>query len=160
SITLNPTPTFDWSDVTKAGAPVVYDLYLSIFVMPPPVEPIWMTFYYDITESEFTPPDSLDDNRFTYWKVKARDLAGNFAYSDIWSVKYLQFICGDINNDGTAFNIVDLNFLVNYIFRGGPLPPIIPASDLNGSGGNPNIVDLNIIVNRIFRGAALPTCAP
>lgn len=158
SITLNPMPTFDWSDVTKAGAPVVYDLYLSTDSTFP-AGPLTST-YFSIAVSQYTPVDSLTENAFTFWKVIARDQAGNSSNSDVWSVKYIQFLCGDINNDGTAFNIVDLNFLVNYIFRGGPLPPIIPASDLNGSGGNPNIVDLNIIVNRIFRGAPLPTCQP
>ena len=68
------------------------------------------------------------------------------------------FICGDANNDQTGMNILDLTFLVDYIFRGGPLPTSIVAADLDGSGGNPNIIDLTKIVDRIFRGAPLPTC--
>ncbi|MGH8015665.1 MAG: hypothetical protein ACREBV_05700, partial [Candidatus Zixiibacteriota bacterium] len=158
SLIQDPTPTFDWSDVTKSAAPVVYDLYLSNFAPPPPGDPIWMTIYSGISESEYTPTDSLNEGTFTYWKVVARDLAGNQASSEIFSVKYFLFICGDANNDGTGSNILDLTFIVDYIFRGGPLPAIPAAADLDGSGGNPNIIDLTKLVDRIFRGGALPTC--
>ncbi len=156
AVTQDPTPTFDWSDVTKAGAPVVYDLHLSTDSTFPS-GPL-TTVYSDIPVSEYTPNVSLSLEVFTYWKVKARDLAGNFSYSEIRLVKYIQFICGDANNDLAGPNILDLTYIVDYIFRGGPLPPIPAAADLNGSGGNPNILDLTAYVDRIFRGAPPPTC--
>jgi len=155
-VTQDPTPTFDWSDVTKSLAPVVYDLYLSTDSTFP-AGPL-TTIYSGISVSEYTPTDSLAENVFTYWQVVARDLAGNTSTSSIRTVKYIQFICGDVNNDLAGPNILDLNFLVSYIFRNGPLPPIVAAADMNGSGGNPNAVDLNIIINRIFRSGPLPTC--
>lgn len=66
--------------------------------------------------------------------------------------------CGDMNGDLIALNILDLNFLVNRIFRGGVLFTFSPAADLNGDGGNGNILDLNFAVNRIFRSGLPPTC--
>jgi len=156
-VTFDPAPIFDWSEVTKSGTPVVYDLYFSTDATFP-IGPL-TTVISGLSISAYIPVDPLPVNNWTYWKVRARDLAGNASGSEVRSVKYITFICGDINNDLLGPNILDLNYLVNYIFRGGPLPPIIAASDLNGSGGNPNIVDLNIIVNRIFRGGSLPTCA-
>jgi hypothetical protein len=62
------------------------------------------------------------------------------------------FPCGDLNNDGTSGNILDLNFLVNYIFRGGVAPNPLCTGDLNCDGTCSNILDLNALVNFIFRG--------
>jgi hypothetical protein len=62
------------------------------------------------------------------------------------------FHCGDINNDGTFANILDLNFLVNYIFRGGVAPNPLCSGDLNCDNSCSNILDLNTLINFIFRG--------
>jgi len=66
--------------------------------------------------------------------------------------------CGDINGNLTGLNIVDLNFLVNRIFRSGPPPPFPPAADINGDATNGNILDLNRLVNYIFRSIPKPDC--
>ncbi|HEX2897341.1 MAG TPA: thrombospondin type 3 repeat-containing protein [candidate division Zixibacteria bacterium] len=63
---------------------------------------------------------------------------------------------GDVNYDGTDANILDLNFLVNRIFRGGVNPGCPSEADVNSDGTSGNIVDLNFLVNRIFRGGAAP----
>lgn len=61
---------------------------------------------------------------------------------------------GDLNNDGTNLNILDLTFIVDRIFRGGP-PPVCPKeADVNSDGVSTNILDLTFIVDRIFRGGA------
>ncbi len=66
--------------------------------------------------------------------------------------------CGDINGNLTGLNIIDLNYLVNKIFRNGPLPIFPPAANLNGDGTNGNILDLNVLVNSIFRNGPKPNC--
>lgn len=66
-------------------------------------------------------------------------------------------IRGDVNGDGAFFpNILDLNYVVNYIFRGGRKPPCPHEADLNGDGTCCNILDLNFLVNYIFRGGPAP----
>ncbi|MCH9024165.1 MAG: hypothetical protein IH931_02440 [candidate division Zixibacteria bacterium] len=153
---VDSTPEFDWSDVTK-GAPVLYDLYLSLDSNFP--GGAGTTVYSDITESQFTPPNPIQPDTVTYWRVVSRDLAGNNSTSETFSLRYITFFCGDANNDQSEIpNILDLTFLVDYIFRGGPLPDIPAAADLDGSGGNPNIIDLTAMVDYIFRGGAQPTC--
>ena len=67
------------------------------------------------------------------------------------------FLCGDMNGDGTAGNIIDLTFIVDRIFRGGPASNPPEASDINCDGTNGNILDLTTIVDRIFRGGP-PLC--
>jgi len=65
--------------------------------------------------------------------------------------------CGDANGNLVGMNILDLTFIVDRIFRGGPAPIFPPAADLNGDGAV-NILDLTKFVDRIFRGAPLPNC--
>ncbi len=68
------------------------------------------------------------------------------------------WICGDVDGNGQFQGIVDLNYLINRVFRGGPLPPNQQAADVNGSGGVANILDLNYMVNYVFRGGPAPDC--
>lgn len=65
---------------------------------------------------------------------------------------------GDANGDGSAFpNIEDLNFVVNYTFRGGEAPHCPTEGDANSDGlPTPNILDLNFLVNYTFRGGPAP----
>ena len=68
---------------------------------------------------------------------------------------------GDLNTDGTDLNILDLTFIVDFIFRGSGNPGSCPLeSDVNGDGSNPNILDLTFIVDRIFRGGNPPPACP
>ena len=156
STILDSIPEFDWSDVTEE-APVLYDLYLSLDSLFP--GGAGSSVYSDLTESQFLPPDPIQPDTTIYWRVVARDLAGNNSTSETFSLRYVTFFCGDANNDGSEIpNILDLTFLVDFIFRGGPPPDIPAAGDLDGSGGNPNILDLTTLVDFIFRGGSLPTC--
>ena len=63
---------------------------------------------------------------------------------------------GDFNNDGIDANIIDLTFLVDRIFRGGPAPICPIESDINSDGASANIIDLTFLVDRIFRGGPAP----
>ena len=66
---------------------------------------------------------------------------------------------GDINGDSTAANIIDLTFLIDFIFRGSNEPGLcFEASDVNGDEdlGSPNILDLTFLVDFIFRGGPPP----
>lgn len=65
------------------------------------------------------------------------------------------YLPGDANNDGTASNILDLTYLVDFIFRGGPLPNPYLGGDAT-CDTFVNILDLTFVVNRIFRGGAPP----
>jgi subtilisin family serine protease len=71
-------------------------------------------------------------------------------------------IRGDVNGDGNDANVLDLNWLVNYIFRSSGEPGGCPnESDANGDNGVnpsklPDVLDLNYLVNRIFRQGPLP----
>ena len=65
---------------------------------------------------------------------------------------------GNIDNDpeGNNANIIDLTFLVDFIFRGGSAPLCPAEADIDGSGGSGDVVDLTYLVDYIFRSGPGP----
>ena len=64
------------------------------------------------------------------------------------------YICGDIDGDGSDPNVADLTYLVDYLFRGGPPPPVMDAANVDGINGV-NISDLTALVEYLFRSGEL-----
>ncbi len=66
------------------------------------------------------------------------------------------FVCGDINNDGLV-NILDIIFLIDFKFKGGPAPDNLEAADVNNDG-LVNILDIIYLINHKFKGGPAPDC--
>ncbi|EQB63248.1 MAG: blue (type 1) copper protein [candidate division Zixibacteria bacterium RBG-1] len=62
---------------------------------------------------------------------------------------------GDANGNGTI-NLADIIYLVNFVFKGGPIPNPLCVGDANNSGGNPNLADIIFLVNFVFKGGLAP----
>ena len=71
-------------------------------------------------------------------------------------------LTGDINNDlAPETNISDLDYLIDFVFRGGPGPVCKQESNLNGSPApDPTASDLIYVVDVIFRNGADPIACP
>jgi hypothetical protein len=67
-----------------------------------------------------------------------------------------EYSCGDVNTDEQV-NLVDVVFLINYIFVGGPAPQPLSLADVDCSG-RINIADAVRLINYIFSGGPAP-CA-
>ena len=65
-------------------------------------------------------------------------------------------IRGDINHDGSVPDIADLQYLVSYMFAGGPAPACLLESDVNGSGLPPDISDIVYLVAYMFMAGPAP----
>lgn len=65
-------------------------------------------------------------------------------------------LCGDANYDG-SINVLDVAYIVNYLYKGGPapIPPI--AADADGSGYT-NILDAANIISYLYKGGSAPDC--
>lgn len=75
---------------------------------------------------------------------------------------YIDICCinnrGNVDGDSSdSCNILDLNFTVNRIFRGGPFPICPEEADLNNDSISCGVLDLNYIVNLVFRSGPQPT---
>jgi hypothetical protein len=68
-----------------------------------------------------------------------------------------EFICGDINNDGNI-NILDVSYLIRFLYKGGPAPvPTPDAGDINNSG-TINISDITYLINYLYKSGSPPNC--
>jgi hypothetical protein len=65
-------------------------------------------------------------------------------------------ICGDASGD-LLLNIGDAVYLIAYLFREGPAPPVPAAVDLNGNGET-DVGDVTMIINYIFRNGLPLDC--
>jgi len=66
---------------------------------------------------------------------------------------------GNVNGSvGDGVNVVDITFLVQYLFKGGTTPPCKEEADMSVNN-SVNVVDLTTLVNFLFRGGPpMPAC--
>lgn len=78
-----------------------------------------------------------------------------------WQKTYGDPCCdtpGDANNNG-VLNILDVTFLIGYIYKGGPQPPCMAEADANGDG-KINILDITRIIGFLYIMGIPPVCGP
>jgi hypothetical protein len=64
--------------------------------------------------------------------------------------------CGDANGDG-KITVSDVVYLVNYLFKGGPIPKPYEAGEAN-CDGKVTVSDVVYLVNYLFKGGPVPVC--
>jgi parallel beta-helix repeat protein len=67
-----------------------------------------------------------------------------------------EFQCGDIDYN-TNLNILDLVYLIRYLYKGGPPPVLDGIGDLNGDGDT-NILDCTYMINSLYKDGPDPNC--
>jgi hypothetical protein len=102
---------------------------------------------------DFALCDSLAFGAEYFWRVVAVDKRGMTATSDV--MHFWTWLPGDMDHSH-QINIVDLVFLVTYMFQNGP--PADPAfvMDLNGDCTAPDIADLIHLVQYMFSEGCPP----
>jgi len=65
-------------------------------------------------------------------------------------------ICGDADGGGSV-NLLDITFLINYLYKGGPAPDPVEAADADGSGGV-NLLDCTYLINYLYKDGPPPEC--
>lgn len=66
------------------------------------------------------------------------------------------FICGDCNSDG-PINILDITFLINYLYKNGGPPAVMDGADVNSDGAI-NILDITYLIAFLYKDGPAPTC--
>ena len=67
-------------------------------------------------------------------------------------------VCGDINSD-TVMNILDITFLVNYLYKGGEAPQDVSACDVDLSG-SVNLLDVTYLIRYLYLNGTVPCPMP
>nr|MBN2277966.1 dockerin type I repeat-containing protein [candidate division Zixibacteria bacterium] len=63
---------------------------------------------------------------------------------------------GDANNNG-AVNILDVTYLISYLYKSGPPPPCPEEGDANGNGAT-NILDATYLISYLYKSGPAPIC--
>jgi hypothetical protein len=69
---------------------------------------------------------------------------------------FFQFVCGDANMDN-AVNILDVTFLISYLYKSGQEPDPPEVADVN-SDARINILDITYLINFLYKGGPDPVC--
>ena len=64
------------------------------------------------------------------------------------------YVNGDPNGN-EAINLLDITFLINYLYKGGPPPIPEAAGDANCNGAT-NILDVTYLINYLYKGGNPP----
>ncbi len=70
------------------------------------------------------------------------------------------YICGDVNDDGLV-NILDIVYLINFLYKSGPAPIYPIAADVNShltTDGLINILDVVYLINKLYKVGPDPVC--
>lgn len=68
----------------------------------------------------------------------------------------LEGMCGDVNCNN-AVNLLDITYLITYLYRQGPAPCALWRGDVNGSGAI-NLLDITYLITYLYRGGPTPGC--
>jgi len=139
------------SYVTEEGF-YVDDIYpLDIFATSAVLSSSYTDTTYSFTDKT---PDTY------YYKVRARDAEEQWGgYSNIDQTVVIDnpvIRCGDADNDENL-NILDVIYLIRWLYVGGPAPQHPESGDVNNSG-EINIYDLTAIVDYLYRAGPELTC--
>lgn len=67
-----------------------------------------------------------------------------------------EFLCGDADAS-EAVNILDVTFLITYLYKGGPAPDPLEVGDVNDSGSI-NLLDVTYLISYLYKGGPAPVC--
>src|SRR4030065_721925 len=100
--------------------------------------------------------DTLSNpNKAYFYRVTAVDFSGNEGPPSNQDQLCTER-AGDANGSGSAPNLTDIIYLVNYVFKGSIAPVPLCRGDANGGGGAPNLTDIIYLVNYVFKGGLAP----
>lgn len=69
----------------------------------------------------------------------------------------LDYICGDPDLSG-AVNLLDITYLIKYLYKDGDGPKPVESGDADGSGGI-NLLDITYLINYLYKDGPDPVCS-
>ncbi len=98
-------------------------------------------------------PTNYGDFNF---RIRANDANGSYRDSADYSISLQPGVGlpGDANNSGLV-NMLDITYLINFLYKSGPQPPIRPLADPDRSC-TINMLDITYLINFLYKGGAVP----
>lgn len=111
--------------------------------------------YFTVTGSDWGVQSDLTLESFLgYWPTFTWC---TFNYSPYLADGHVRIpVCGDTNGDD-KYDILDIIYLINYKFKGGPGPALTVTADVN-SDGKIDILDIICLINNKFKNGPAPNC--
>jgi hypothetical protein len=104
-------------------------------------------------ENQYDATDSLFFGTRYWWKVKATDETGRYRNSGN-ILNFRTWKLGDASGDWNV-NILDITFLINYLYKHATAPSPLKVGDVNGSC-IVNIQDITYLINYLYKGGPAP----
>jgi len=88
--------------------------------------------------------------------AKAEDITGSTDEQVMTIEVVAAWICGDA--DGSeAVNLLDVNYIINYLYKNGPVPAVEEAADVDNTG-EINILDVTMIITFLYKSGPELDC--
>jgi hypothetical protein len=71
-------------------------------------------------------------------------------------IAIINYICGDADADNSV-DMLDILFLISYLYKGGPAPEPTESADVNHDG-SVNMLDILYSINYLYKGGPEPLC--
>ncbi len=155
TVSKNDYPEFEWDLGETPSSDVYYDLLISADETF--TDETIMRRYDGLTATNFTTPDILYTDTVYYWTVSAENWAEQTkGFADAFSYELVYYTCADVDGE-PGINILDIVFLLNYKYKGGPAPDPLIAGEIDGIPPI-NILDIVYLINYKYKSGAEPVC--
>lgn len=118
----------------------------------------WIEVELDMTEFA-----ANQDSVYLRWTMGPTNTAWRYSGWNIDDVEVVSvicneetFMCGDANGDETV-NILDITYMISYLYKDGSPPDPLEAADVNNSG-DVNILDITYLIANLYKGGPEPNC--
>jgi len=117
------------------------------------------TIEFDDTITVYTVMSTVENGTSPGAEKSVADLITNIQKGKEWYYDYIavpEFVCGDVN-DNDLVNILDITYLIAYLYKDGPAPVVTESADVN-SDSSTNILDITYLIAYLYKGGPAPNC--
>ena len=141
-----------WSTTANDSDNVIYMTYAKNQTLAVTNDTLrFYTAWLSVRNGTVTDLETMSDKALAWYTAKGLNLLSDDKCVASCCVKE-----GDANHNG-SLNVVDITFLVNFLFKGGPIYNCKDEADANDNG-SVNVVDITYLVNFLFKGGAITPC--